>query len=234
MRQTRVPRRGPPSVERDVDPADERPVEPQASALDAGGRPARTRAVDARRDGIVAGRREGHRQGERHGRPFDRRRHRRPPRRPPGRGGAARRRGRRTAIASRMSELRTGAPSRLNGRTTSTSKSRSAPSSATAAGVPPRSWPKAASGVMRKPAIEARAAIESMNASKGVLRSRSSKCWTTVTSTPAAESRRSRSPASHRSGGAAPTRISSGWWSNVTTAARASRRRAARRSSCRR
>ena len=78
------------------------------------------------------------------------------------------------------------------------------------AGVPRRSWPNAASGVMRKPASSVRARIRSMNASYGVSRSASSKCWTTVTSTPAAARRSSRSSGSHRSGGAAPTRISSG------------------------
>ena len=69
-----------------------------------------------------------------------------------------------------------------------------------------------------------------MNASYGVIRSASSKCWTTVTSTPAAARRSSRSAGSHRSGGAAPTRISSGWWSKVMTVGRASRARAPRTS----
>ena len=59
-------------------------------------------------------------------------------------------------------------------------------------------------------------------------RSASSKCWTTVTATPAASSRSSRSPGSSRSGGALPIRTSSGWWSKVMTVGRASARRGLR------
>ena len=51
-------------------------------------------------------------------------------------------------------------------------------------GVPRRSNPNAASGVIRKPLRATRARIRSTNASYGVSRSAWSKCWTTVTSTP--------------------------------------------------
>ena len=68
-----------------------------------------------------------------------------------------------------------------------------------------------------------RARIRSTNASYGVRRSASSKCWTTVTATPAASSRSSRSSGSSRSAGAVPIRTSSGWWSKVMTVGRAPR-----------
>ena len=84
------------------------------------------------------------------------RRHRRPRRAaPPGR--------RRRSLADLV--LRTGRPSSVNGGTTTTSKPSRAPSSASASGVPRRSKPNAASGVIRKPLERARARIRSMKAS---------------------------------------------------------------------
>ena len=156
----------------------------------------------ARRHGIVAGRREGHRQRERDGRPAIVRgtvaHHGDRPAEEAPRGGEVAGRDRVPDVrAADRCAVEAERPDHLDLEVTLRAKL------GDRAGVPPRSWPKAASGVMRKPAIEARAAIESMNASKGVWRSRSSKCWTTVTSTPAAARRRSRSSASHRSGGAA-------------------------------
>ena len=57
-------------------------------------------------------------------------------------------------MAARMSELRTARPWSVNGGTTTTSKPRSLPSAASASGVPRRSKPNAASGVMSNPASE--------------------------------------------------------------------------------
>ena len=127
-----------------------------------------------------------------------------------------------SAISARISVLRTGRPSISRGSTTFTSKPSDRPSSARAAGVPPRSWPKAASGVIRKPARSTRSAIAATNyvvrrqprvlhrsAGSGRRRRRRG------------SNRTRRSSGSHRTGGAAPTRISSGWWSKVMTAGRA-------------
>jgi hypothetical protein len=97
------------------------------------------------------------------------------------------------------------------------------PRAVIASGVPRRSCPKAASGVMRNPASAVRDMIRSTKTSYGVRRRASSKCWTTVTWTPAAPSRTIRSWGSSRSAGAVPVRISSGWWSNVTTVGTADR-----------
>ena len=83
--------------------------------------------------------------------------------------------------------------------------------------------PNAASGVMRKPG-EARPPgdpVRRTSSYVGRAGRAASKCWTTVTATPAASSSRSRSAGSSRSGGAAPRMTSSGWWSNVMTAGRA-------------
>ena len=76
---------------------------------------------------------------------------------------------------------------------------------------------------MRKPARPTRSRIRPTKTSYSVIRSAASKCWTTVTSTPAAASRASRSSGSSRSGGAWPRTISSGCASKVITAGRAAR-----------
>ena len=133
------------------------------------------------------------------------------------------------AIAARMSVLRTGRPSSVNGGTTTTSKPHSSPSAARAAGVPRargRTPRRASSG--SPPARPARGSARRTRRTASSAGPRRS-AGRPSTSTPAVASRSSRSAGSHRSGGAAPTRISSGWWSNVMTAGCARRAAAASR-----
>ena len=81
---------------------------------------------------------------------------------------------------------RTSRPSSVNGGTTTTSNPLVLDRARRAvAGVPARSWPNAASGVITKPARLDRSAIPRTKSSYGVFRSVSSKCSTTTSSTPA-------------------------------------------------
>ena len=120
-----------------------------------------------------------------------------------------------------MSELRTGRPSSANGGTTTTSKPWLAPSAATVSGVPRRSWPNAASGVIRSPARRVRAAIRPTKTSYSVVRERGVE----VLDDDDLDAGRAEEPEpllgveQERRRGAQDT--SSGWASNVMTAGRA-------------
>ncbi len=199
-----------------------RPFLPRSASL-----PSRLRASEAafivHADLIRAGRRTC----DRHVEPelFRPRRPRRQPRRAAEKAARPSRGRRRRWPSGCRSSGPIGRPARTAARRRDRTRRRS-PKARTASGVPRRSWPKAASGVMSRPASRVRDVIRWTNSSYSVERRAASKCWTTTTSTPASPSIRSRSAGSRRSGGAAPTRISSGWESNVMTDGRAPRSRA--------
>ena len=136
--------------------------------------------------------------------------------------------GRRRRSRPGCRELRTARPSSVNGGTTTTSKPSRRPSSASASGVPRRSNPNAASGVIRKPASSTRARIAPDERVVGRLaqrlvevlddRDRDAGRGEALEALVRVEQERRRRA----------RRTSSGWWSNVMTAGRAPRCAASR------